>query len=245
MSALALASSGTGKEFPRKVNSQVLFQIGMAASLGDKFASGEGIQDSLVRTGRMLFQNDEMDGVLRQINLDRENSRESIPNILLTLYTSAGDVYPVRVKANQKEPIHIDQPHLTLFGTATPQYFYEALSKRMLTMPRINPSPIRHPMSPPVTFLSPKQADLAPKSSNPSPCVTRCGDGLVTDLQRRKVHTYRGKTLFSMYLSPCHAHTRAMCVCTRKGAVGRISGDGSLCDTLLAQILNRGQIFLG
>lgn len=65
---------------------------------------------------------------LRQINLDRENSRESIPNILLTLYTSAGDVYPIRVKANQKEAIHIDQPHLTLFGTATPQYFYEYLA---------------------------------------------------------------------------------------------------------------------
>lgn len=130
---LALASSGTGKEFPRKVNSQILFQIGMSGSLGDKFASGEGIQDALVRTGRMLFQNDEMDGVLRQINLDRENSRESIPNILLTLYTSAGDVYPIRVKANQKDAIHIDQPHLTLFGTATPQYFYESLSKRMLT----------------------------------------------------------------------------------------------------------------
>lgn len=130
---LALASSGTGKEFPRKVNSQILYQIGMSASIGDKFASGEGIQDALVRTGRMLFQNDEMDGVLRQINLDRENSRESIPNILLTLYTSAGDVYPIRVKANQKEAIHIDQPHLTLFGTATPQYFYESLSKRMLT----------------------------------------------------------------------------------------------------------------
>ncbi len=130
---LALASSGTGKEFPRKVNSQVLFQIGMSASLGDKFASGEGIQDALIRTGRMLFQNDEMDGVLRQINLDQDNRRESIPNILLTLYTSASYVYPLRVKANQKEAIHIDQPHLTLFGTATPQYFYESLSKRMLT----------------------------------------------------------------------------------------------------------------
>jgi len=130
---LALAGSGTGKEFPRKVNSQILFQIGESKSIGDKFASGEGIQDALVRSGRMLFQNDEMDGVLRQINLDRENSRESIPNILLTLYTSAGDVYPIRVKANQKEAIHVDQPHLTLFGTATPQYFYESLSRRMLT----------------------------------------------------------------------------------------------------------------
>ena len=130
---LALASSGTGKDFPRKVNARVLFEIGHVAALGDKFASGEGIQDALARTSAMLFQNDEMDGVLRQINLDRENKRESIPNILLTLYTSAADVYPMRVKAGQKEAAHIDQPHLTLFGTATPQYFYESLSQRMLT----------------------------------------------------------------------------------------------------------------
>jgi hypothetical protein len=130
---LALASSGTGKDFPRKVNSRLLFEVGLVGAIGDKFASGEGIQDALVRANAMLFQNDEMDGVLRQINLDRENRRESIPNILLTLYTSANDVYPIRVKAGQKETIHIDQPHLTLFGTATPQYFYESLCQRMLT----------------------------------------------------------------------------------------------------------------
>jgi len=130
---LALASSGTGKDFPRKVNARVLFDIGHAAALGDKFASGEGIQDALLRNGAMLFQNDEMDGVLRQINLDRENRRESIPNVLMTVYTAASDIYPVRVKANQKEAATIDQPHLVLFGTATPQYFYEALSQRMLT----------------------------------------------------------------------------------------------------------------
>jgi hypothetical protein len=130
---LALASSGTGKDFPRKVNAHVLYQIGLAGCLGDKFASGEGIQDALIRTGAMLFQNDEMDGVLRQINFDQHGHRESIPNTLLTLYTSAADIYPTRVKANQQDAIQIDQPHLTLFGTATPQYFYESLSQRMLT----------------------------------------------------------------------------------------------------------------
>ncbi len=130
---LALASSGTGKDFPRKVNSRVLFEIGHISALGDKFASGQGIQDALLRSNAMLFQNDEMDGVLRQINFDRDNKLESIPNILLTLYTSADAVYPIRVKAGQKEASSIDQPHLTLFGTATPQYFYESLSQRMLT----------------------------------------------------------------------------------------------------------------
>lgn len=130
---LALASSGTGKEFPRKVNSHILYRVGLAGALGDKFASGEGIQDTLLRSGMMLFQNDEMDGVLRQINSDHDNRRESIPNILLTLYTSASDIYPTRVKAGQRDVVHIDQPHLTLFGTATPQFFYESLSRRMLT----------------------------------------------------------------------------------------------------------------
>jgi len=98
---LALASSGTGKDYPRKVNSRVLFEIGQVAALGDKFASGQGIQDALLRSPAMLFQNDEMDGVLRQINFDKENRHESIPNILLTLYTSANDIYPIRVKAGQ------------------------------------------------------------------------------------------------------------------------------------------------
>ena len=130
---LALASSGTGKDFPRKVNSRILFEIGHVAALGDKFASGQGIQDALLRSPAMLFQNDEMDGVLRQINFDRENKLESIPNILLTVFTAASDIYPIRVRAGQKEALHIDQPHLTLFGTATPQYFYESLSHRMLT----------------------------------------------------------------------------------------------------------------
>jgi hypothetical protein len=130
---LALASSGTGKDYPRKVNAHVMLDIGCLHALGDKFASGEGLADALQRNGAMLFQNDEMDGVLRQINSDRENKRESIPNILLTMYTNADSTYPMRAKAGKEEAGHIDQPHLTLFGTATPKHFYESLSQRMLT----------------------------------------------------------------------------------------------------------------
>ena len=39
---------------------------------------------------------------------------------------------PLRKKAGQTEPLVIQQPSLTLFGTAVPQYFYKALSGRML-----------------------------------------------------------------------------------------------------------------
>jgi len=211
---LALASSGTGKDFPRKVNSRVLFEIGHIGALGDKFASGEGIQDALVRTNAMLFQNDEMDGVLRQINLDRENRRESIPNILLTLYTSANDVYPIRVKAGQKEAAHIDQPHLTLFGTATPQYFYESLSQRMLTngfFARLiivdigkrsegqTPGSARHLPKPVIEAArwwaefqpGKRRANLLEVHPEPRvvPCTSDAGDA-ITSLQRQTEHEY-------------------------------------------------------
>lgn len=104
----------------------------MLDALGDKFASGEGIIDALNNTGAMLFQNDEFDGVLRQLKSDKDSKMESIPSMLLSLYTSANTKYSVRVRSGGKMR-HIDQPHLTIFGTATPSGFYDALSQRMLT----------------------------------------------------------------------------------------------------------------
>ena len=130
---LALAGSGAGKDHPRKLNARVLFDINQIQALGDKFASGEGIQDAMAQTPCMLFQNDEMDSVLRQINRDREGTKESIPATLLTMYTTAGSVFPLRRKAGKEQAGVIDQPHLTLFGTATPKHFYESLSEKMLT----------------------------------------------------------------------------------------------------------------
>jgi hypothetical protein len=52
---------------------------------------------------------------------------------LLTLYSSANSVFPMRRKAGKELPGVIDQPCLTIFGTAIPNHYYEALSERMLT----------------------------------------------------------------------------------------------------------------
>ena len=52
---------------------------------------------------------------------------------LLTLYSSANSVLPMRRKAGKELPGVIDQPCLTIFGTAIPNHYYEALSERMLT----------------------------------------------------------------------------------------------------------------
>jgi len=130
---LGLAHSAGGKDWPRKINTRILHEIGMADCLGDRFASGEGIQDAMYLTPNMLFQTDEIDGMLQQINKSPEARYENIMGTLLSMYSSANSVFPMRRKAGSETGGFIDQPNLTIFGTAIPNHYYHALSERMLT----------------------------------------------------------------------------------------------------------------
>jgi len=129
---LALANSGAGKDHPRKVNQRISIEAGLQDSLGDSFASGEGIEDRMFLTPSLLFQTDEIDGLMNAINQASDARHESIMNALLKFYTSSNAVYPMRVKAGKTAPGVIDQPSLCMLGTAVPKYYYEALSIRML-----------------------------------------------------------------------------------------------------------------
>lgn len=130
---LALAGSSSGKDWPRQINAHLMMQLGQVDCLGDKFASGEGIQDAMNLTPSMLFQNDEIDGLLIAMNKSRDGRLESVMGTLLTMYTSSGSVYAMRRKAGKEKGSYINQPHLTLLGTATPKYYYESLNERMLS----------------------------------------------------------------------------------------------------------------
>lgn len=130
---LALAYSSVGKDWPRKVNTFVLHQAGLVESLGEKFASSEGIQDSLFRTPAMLFQTDEIDGLLQSINKAHDARHENILGTLLTMYSASNSIFPMRRKAGKESPGVIDQPCLVIYGTAIPPHYYGALSERMLT----------------------------------------------------------------------------------------------------------------
>jgi hypothetical protein len=130
---MALAYPSVGKDWPRKVNTLVLHRAGLADSLGQEFASGEGIQDALFRTPAMLFQNDEIDGLLRSINKAHDARYENIMGTLLTMYSASNSIYPMRRKAGKESSGAIDQPCLVIYGTAIPNHYYGALSERMLT----------------------------------------------------------------------------------------------------------------
>jgi hypothetical protein len=130
---LGLASSGAGKDWPRRVNGKIADLAGLSRCLGDSFASGEGLQDALYLTPAMLFQTDEIDGLLQAMNKSRDGRFEAMMKSLLTFYTSSSSKYCMRRKAGQKDAGEIDQPHLVIFGTAIPTHYYAALSERMLT----------------------------------------------------------------------------------------------------------------
>ncbi len=136
---LGLAHSASGKDWPRKINTRILNEIGLADALGERFASGEGIQDALFQTPSMLFQTDEIDGMLQSINKAKDARHEAVMSTLLTMFSSSNSVFPMRRKAGIPSPGKapgpgvIDQPSLVIFGTAIPNHYYEALSERMLT----------------------------------------------------------------------------------------------------------------
>jgi hypothetical protein len=130
---LGLAFSAVGKDQPRKVNAKVAHHVGLAAGLGDHFASGEGIQDALFGTPCMLFQTDEIDGLLQTINKAKDARYENVMGTLLTMYSAANSIFPMRRRAGNDAPGAIDQPCLIVYGTAIPTHYYGALSERMLT----------------------------------------------------------------------------------------------------------------
>ena len=130
---LGLAYPSAGKDWPRKVNARLLHHVGLSQCLGDGFASGEGIQDILAVHKSMLFQTDEIDGLLNMINSARDHRHETLMSTLLRLYSSSNSVFAMRPKAGRPQGEAIDQPSLVIFGTAVPTCYYQALSERMLT----------------------------------------------------------------------------------------------------------------
>ena len=101
--------SAAGKDWPRKVNTRIVHEVGLAKCLGERFASGEGIQDALFQTPGMLFQTDEIDGMLQSINKAKDARHEAIMSTLLTMYSASNSVFPMRRKAGKEAPGVINQ----------------------------------------------------------------------------------------------------------------------------------------
>jgi hypothetical protein len=164
---LGLAYGSAGKDWIRKVNTKILHHVGLESCLGDRLASGEGLQDVLNDHPSMLFQTDEIDSVLQTINKAKDGRHENLMSTLLTLFSSSNSVLPMRPKAGKANPGAIDQPSFVLFGTAIPNHYYNALSERMLTnglfarMLIVESGPRKEGKEPDIIRLSPRILETA------------------------------------------------------------------------------------
>lgn len=140
---LALADSGVGKDFPRKVNMNLAAEIGIMPTMADRFASAEGLEDALLIHPTSFFQVDEIDTLFSSLNTKNDSSNEKIYGALLQFSTSSDTTYAMRKKAitttggkaskfDKVRARGIREPHLTMLGCAIPKYLYSALSERSL-----------------------------------------------------------------------------------------------------------------
>jgi len=127
---LALGPSGCGKDHPRKINARIVREAGLGDSLRHGIGSWQGLEDALLRCPAMLFQIDGIDGMLRRWARGTGSSHSETLRTLAELHAASGRAFPTRAKAGIRMPGHIDQPSLTILGTATPGSCYDAVCER-------------------------------------------------------------------------------------------------------------------
>ena len=135
---IALANSGCGKDYPRKVNRNIAVELGMVGTVCDSFASGGGLEDSVLLNTRILAQYDEMDTLFRAMKADKSGSSEPMSAMMLSLYGDSCSSHSRRqlsAVSNSKSqiPAYCIRPSLSIFGTAIPKQFFASMSDRMLT----------------------------------------------------------------------------------------------------------------
>ena len=135
---IALADSGVGKEWPRKVNRKIALSESIQFSVQGDLSSGHGLEDALVRTPALLMQMDEFDTVLNVMKDDKGNkvATEAMWKVMLSMFSSSSSIYTTRLKAVSAkgggggEVIY--NPSLSIFATAVPSKFYASLCERAL-----------------------------------------------------------------------------------------------------------------
>ncbi len=133
---IALANPSSGKDYPRKFNFRLLDEIGVGDTAGQGFASGEGLQDSLLDHPAMLYQTDEIANYFMALARSKDGRAENALTELLAIFTSSDGKYVIRKKAKSGSgggDRCVIQPSLTILGTAPVKDFYEALTPRILT----------------------------------------------------------------------------------------------------------------
>ena len=127
----ALAPSGMGKDEPRVVNKRLAEAAGCLGTVPDSVSSGPGLEDAMEANPSLLLQNDEADTLLAAMRGDG-SAASRMNEMLLRFFSESKSAHAMRQKAGNGKVRVIAQPHLTLFATGVPKFFYSALSAKAL-----------------------------------------------------------------------------------------------------------------
>ena len=128
---VALGETGIGKDAPRRVNRQLADAIGDTRALTDETASGQALEEALVKHPAMLFQPDEAETFFGSMR-GSDNAAAALSNRVRKLYSASAGLFAVRSTAKHPEGAIIVNPHLTMFATGTPEAFYRTLDSQAI-----------------------------------------------------------------------------------------------------------------
>jgi hypothetical protein len=130
------APSGSGKDHSRQINKLLLT---LAGDGGDKmigpegFGSHAGLVSYLAENEATLFQIDEFADFMEAAgDLKKSPHLAMVITKLLSLYTSSATLWISDALADLKKVKRINQPHCVLYGTCTPDAFWNSINSRSL-----------------------------------------------------------------------------------------------------------------
>lgn len=129
---LALAKSAMGKSFPRRTSMRIAQRIDIDKRVLESLTGAQALEDALYAQGTILYQPDEFDSVINTMASNRDPRGKEFGSQLMKIFTASADLFALRHMAHETERKSIDQPYLSLFGTAIPKVFYRALTPQML-----------------------------------------------------------------------------------------------------------------
>ena len=133
---LGVADSGDGKDKPREIIRQILYESGNGDLYSsDRLKSDAGIRSALEVNPCTLFLLDEMGEMLETIKGARHSPwlRNIIPE-LLTLYSSAqSSGVKLGGYSDAKRTITVDCPHVCVFGTSVPESVFHSMTVDSIT----------------------------------------------------------------------------------------------------------------
>ena len=131
---LGLGESGTGKEYARKVNKRILYAVGSGEAIKmlgpERIGSHAGLTVHVKERLSVLFQIDEIGHLLATMkNPGRAAHLYNIAAVLMQMYSSSDSVWVGDAYAKTEQTPEIDQPHPVLYGTCTPDSFWNSLTE--------------------------------------------------------------------------------------------------------------------